>query len=95
MNRYYFSLSIQFKKDIDLDKFQNYLGIEATKLTMLEDSKGPNKTAKFYYRTESMENIFPDKDFEQFVDDVADKLVHLPQIMEKNDGDCSFSIVVE
>lgn len=95
MNKYYFSLSMQFKKDIDLNWLQETLKIKATKLTELKDSKGANKTAKFYCKTKSFENIYPDEDFAKFVDGVVDNLADLPQIMQQYDGSCAFCIVFE
>ena len=66
MNKYYFSLSIQFKKDINLNALQDALQIKATKLTPLAESKGTEKTAKFSYRTESLTNIYTDEEFAKF-----------------------------
>ena len=95
MNKYYFSLSIHFKKDIDLYKLQDDLKIKATKLTALKDSKGPNKSAKFYCKTNSFENIYTDNEFEKFVDSLMENLSVLPNILREYDGKCCFCVVIE
>ena len=74
---------------------QNDLKIKATKLTYLKDSKGPIKSAKFYCKTNSFDNIYTDNEFEKFVDGMVDNLTVLPNILKEYDGECCLCIVFE
>ena len=95
MNKYYFSLSIQFKKDINLNALQDALQIKATKLTPLAESKGIEKTAKFSYRTESLTNIYTDEEFAKFVSEIESRLADIKPLLVEFDGFCNFCIVFE
>ena len=95
MNKYYFSLSIQFKKDINLNVLQDALQIKATKLTPLAESKGTEKTAKFSYRTESLTNIYTDEEFARFVSEIESRLADIQPLLAEFDGFCNFCIVFE
>lgn len=95
MNKYYFSLSIQFKKDINLNVLQDALQIKATKLTPLAESKGTEKTAKFSYRTESLTNIYTDEEFARFVGEIESRLADIKPLLAEFDGFCNFCIVFE
>ena len=95
MNKYYFSLSIQFKKDINLNVLQDALQIKATKLTPLAESKGTEKTAKFSYRTESLTNIYTDEEFARFVSEIESRLADIKPLLAEFDGFCNFCIVFE
>lgn len=95
MNKYYFSLSIQFKKDINLNVLQDALQIKATKLTPLAESKGTEKTAKFSYRTESLTNIYTDEEFAKFVSEIESRLADIKPLLAQFEGFCNFCIVFE
>lgn len=95
MNRYYFSMFLSFKKDIDLDKLEKVLNLNATEKTALKDSYGEfhEKEASFYYRTEEMTEIYSDDEFEKFLFNLSKNLSPLPEIMNEYDGECSFCMV--
>ena len=95
MNKYYFSIFISFKKDIDLYNFEKAINLEATNLTFLKDSFGEDeeKTADFYYRTDEHSNIYSDDEFEKFLFSLKDNFQDLPEILREFDGECGFSLV--
>lgn len=92
-NKYYFSFSINFAKNVDLKSLENVLEIKATKLTPLKESKGKNKSAKFYCKTQEYDDMYTDKKFEEFVNLLAPRLKDLPNMLLEYDGKCHFCVV--
>lgn len=95
MNKYHFSISIHFKSDYDVEKLGEILKIQPTKITPLEKSLGEEKSAKFYYQTGEMTDIYTDNMFEDFVAQIAPNLAPLPQILKENNGTCVFRILFD
>lgn len=95
MNKYRFAISIHFKSDYDVEKLDEILKIQPTKITPLEKSLGKEKSAKFYYKTKEMTDIYTDNMFEDFVAQIAPNLAPLPQILKENNGTCVFRIVFD
>ena len=95
MNKYRFAISIHFKSDYDVEKLGEILKIQPTKITPLEKSLGKEKSAKFYYKTKEMTDIYTDNMFEDFVAQIAPNLAPLPQILKENNGTCVFRIVFD
>ena len=95
MNKYRFAISIHFKSDYDVEKLGEILKIQPTKITPLEKSLGNEKSAKFYYKTKEMTDIYTDNMFEDFVAQIAPNLAPLPQILKENNGTCVFRILFD
>lgn len=95
MNKYHFTLSIQFDKDYPVSELKNILNLEPTSITPFNQSLGSKKSAKFTLTTKTLTNIYTDEMFEKFLLSIKDNLKQLPEILEKNQGYCSFRIVFE
>lgn len=52
IDKYHFSLHLQFKDDVDVNMIEKALKINAYRKNMLKDSVGQNKTAKLWFKTE-------------------------------------------
>lgn len=92
-NKFYFSISIHFKENVDVFEIQEILKIKASKLTPLEQAKGPNKTARLYFKSKEFEENYSDEIFEKFVEKFKDNFNILPKLLKEYDGRCSFCIV--
>ena len=95
MNKYHFTLSIQFDSDYDVQGLKKILNINPTSITPFNQSLGSKKSAKFILKTKTLTNIYTDEMFEKFLLSIKDNLKPLPEILEKNQGYCSFGIVFE
>lgn len=93
MNTYFFSLFIHFNKDIDSLFLESKLKIKPTKFTPLNNSKGENKSAKFYYKSKEYSGYYSDDEFEKFLFSMSNNLKDLPAILKEYDGECGFSLV--
>lgn len=93
MNKYHFTISMQFKRDIDVNTLGEIFKLQPSSTVCLNESKGKVKTAKFVYKTKELDEIYTDQKFEKFVKSVKPNLEQLPQILEKNDGRCVFRVV--
>ena len=93
MNKYFFTLSLHFKKDINQKELENILGLKATHFTPLSESKTEEKFAHFYYQTDEYSHLYSDDEFERFLISLKDNLTYLPQLMAEFDGECYFSLV--
>lgn len=92
-NKFYFSMSAQFKSDYDVSNIEKILGIKARKLVYLKDAVGPNKTAKFLFSTKDFEDVYTDKLFAEFVEGIYKKAPNIKEVLEANDGCLNFCVV--
>lgn len=95
MNKYHFTLSIHFKSNYDVRNLEKLLKLKPYSITPYNKSVGVNKSAKFVYRTEIMDNIYTDNLFEKFIKQVEPHLEYLPSILQENNGTCVFRIVFD
>ena len=95
MNRYYFSLLICFKKEIDLVALEKMLKLEGSKLTPLSESRGlpENKTAKLYFKTKEYAGVYSDDDFSKFVEMVHERCKNLGGVLQEYDGRIELDVV--
>ena len=95
MNKYYFTLSIHFKSDYDVKNLQNILKLKPYSVTSFADSKGKEKSAKFVYKTGTLNYIFTDDMFAKFIEKIQPKLKGMKEILQANNGFCVFRIIFE
>ncbi len=93
--KYHFTISIHFRGDYNVEKLGEILNLKPYSVTPLKNSVGSRKSAKFVFRTSTLDNIYTDSVFEQFVKKVEHNLVQLPKILSENEGTCVFRIVFE
>ena len=86
MNKYHFTLFYSFKKDIDIDLFEKVVGVKAYKKNSLKDSKGLNKSAKYWIKTEDFSNPDSANELEKFIKQVEPKLVLTQPFLKQYDG---------
>ncbi len=90
---YHFSFHIRFKSDVDVYKLSKNFNLEPYKLTSLKDSKGKNKTAKMWYRTKDLNEIYTGDEFEVYVLKMKEIFKDLPNILNSFEGECEFCII--
>ena len=93
VNKFYFTISLSFNKDCNLDNLEKQFGIKAYKKINLNESKAPVKQAKLIFKTDEFEEIYTDEIFEKFVLNCKDNFKGLKEILNENDGVCYFNIV--
>ena len=86
MNKYHFTLFYSFKKDIDIDLFEKVVGVKAYKKNSLKDSKGLNKSAKYWIKTEDFSNPDSAMELEKFIKQIEPKLVLTQPFLKQYDG---------
>lgn len=86
MNKYHFTLFYSFKKNIDIDLFEKVVGVRAYKKNSLKDSKGINKSAKYWIKTEDFSNPDSAMELEKFIKQVEPKLVLTQPFLKQYDG---------
>ena len=91
--RYHFSLHLNFKKDVDVDKLEKQFGLSAYKKTFLKDCKGPQKCAKIWFRTNEFTDVNTDEKIEKFTEKIFDNFKNLKQILNEEEGSARFSLV--
>lgn len=89
---YHFSLFLNFKNDVDVDRLEKYFKIDAYKKTFLRDSKGPEKTAKIWYKTKEISDVYTDEAIERFILQIYDNFANLKQILKVNNGSACFTL---
>ena len=95
MNKYHFSLHLQFEKDCDVDKIEKELGMKAYKKNSLSESKGENKTAKIWFKTENVENSDTYEMFERTLNGLKDKLEIIKKANQEYSGKTVFTLYFE
>ncbi len=91
--KYHFSIHINFLQDVDVKKIEQYLGLQAYKLTYKKDAKDKDKTAKIWFITEDFCEINVDDCFEKFLLSLEDKFLNLPELLKEFEGKCTFEII--
>ena len=91
--KYHFSFHIRFVKDFDVFSLSKKFNLEPYKLTLLKDSKGTNKTAKMWYRTKDITNIYTGDEFEKFVIKINEIFKGINEYLDLYDGSCEFCII--
>ena len=86
MNKYHFTLFYSFKKEIDIDLFVKVVGVKAYKKNSLRDSKGLNKSAKYWIKTEDFSNPDSAMELEKFIKQIEPKLVLTHPFLKQYDG---------
>lgn len=95
MNKYHFSLHLQFKKDCNVDKLENLLGLKAYRKNFLSESIGKNKTAKLWFKTDDVENPDTYKIFKDFINSFKDKFEIIKEANETFEGKATLTIYFE
>ena len=95
MNKYHISLHLQFKKNCNVEKLENLLGLNAYRKNMLSESKGQNKTAKLWFKTNDIENRDTYGVFTKFLSSIKDKLEIIKKANEEFDGKAVLTIYFE
>lgn len=90
---YHFSLHLHFNDDVDVNALEKYFKMEAYKKTALKESKGKNKSAKIWFRTKELTEVYTDKAIEKFLTNVYDNFRDLKQILDENNGHGTFSSI--
>lgn len=85
-NKYHFTLFYSFKKDINIDMFEKAMEIKAYHKNSLKDSKGQNKTAKYWIKTKDISNIYSDNELEKFILDIEPKLILSQSYLKEYEG---------
>lgn len=93
VNKYYFELTIEFQNDYKVSNLEKLLNLKAYELIELKDSVGPVKTAKFFYRTGELKDIYSDEAFEEFINELKPHLISLLPILKSERGHINFCIV--
>ena len=83
---YHFSLHLQFKDDVDVDKLEKHFNMEAYRKNSLENSKGINKTAKLWFRTKELTNVNTHEMIENFTTSIFENFADLKEILSKFNG---------
>ena len=94
-NRYHFSLHLQFEEDCDVNKLEKAIGLQAYRKNMLSDSKGINKTAKLWFKTEDCELPDTYADFKKLLSNLTDKLEIIKQANEIYNGKTVLTLYFE
>ena len=92
---YHFSLHLNFKKDIDVEKLEKMFKIKAFKLTSLKDSKGDaeHKRAKIWYKSADFNEINVDEHIEKFMSKIFENFKGLKELLKEFDGRAIFSLI--
>lgn len=90
---FHISAFLEFNKDADVEKIEKELGLKAHKLTYLKDAEECCKTAKIWYKTKDCNSILAGETFDEFIESIKDKFKNLPNILERENGGCTFSII--
>lgn len=93
VNKYYFEFAIYFDNDYDVGLLENLLGVTASRMTQYKDSKGDDKKAKFIFKTEILNEVYPDYEFKKFVKVHFEKLKNILSVLNENNGSLAFYIV--
>ena len=91
--KYHFSLQMNFKTDVDVEKVSKLIKLEPYKITPLSEAKGPNKTAKIWYRTKDFTEIYSDNMIDKFLKEVEENLKFLPELLKEFEGRCSLNLI--
>lgn len=92
MNKYHLSLFLQFKQDVDLDALERKIGIMSYKKFPLAESRGKNKTAKIWFKTE--DTMEPDT-FEvvkNFIYEFKSRFEFIKKILDEFDGTSTLTL---
>ena len=85
-NKYHFTLFYAFKKDINIDLFEKAMGVKAYRKNSLKDSKGQNKSAKYWIKTQDFTNPDSAMELEKFIKQIGPKLALSQPYLEQYDG---------
>ena len=94
-NIYHFSLHLQFKKDIDVDKLENKLGFVAYRKNVLSESKGMNKTAKLWFKSKDYEDADTYTYLHSYIETLKDKFEFINEVMNAYDGTANLTLYFE
>lgn len=95
IDKYHFSLHLQFKDDCDVDKIEKELGVTAYRKNLLKDSVGQNKTAKLWFKTEdfNLPDVFSVLD--KFIQNFEPKFKQINNFNNKYNGKTTFTLYFE
>ena len=94
-NKYHFSLHLQFEKDCDVNQLEKAIGLHAHRKNMLIDSKGKNKTAKLWFKTEDLELPDTYAVFKKLLSNLTKKLEIIKQANEIYKGKTVLTLYFE
>ena len=94
-NIYHFSLHLQFKKDIDVDKLESKLGFVAYRKNLLNESKGVNKTAKLWFKSKDYEDADTYAYLHSYIETLKDKFEFINEVMNAYDGTANLTLYFE
>ena len=95
MTRYHLSLHIQFKQDVDLKNVEKELGVVAYKKYPLSESKGKNKTAKIWFKTDDTTEVDTLLVLSNFVNSFSDNFEKIKMLCKQFDGTCTLTLYFE
>lgn len=93
--QYHFSLHFYFDDDVNVDKVEEFFKIKAYKKTFLKDSKGSEKAAKIWYRTQKMTDENIGEKLEEFFVSIYDNFKDLKRILLNNHGVGSLDLIFD
>ena len=91
-NIYHFSLHLQFSKDCDVNLIEKTLGVSAYKKSSLNESKGKNKTAKLWFKSNDYDNPDTYSCFKNFVNKHKKLLELIGKFNNEFNGKTTFTI---
>ena len=94
-NKYHFSLHLQFKQDCNVNKLEKAFGLPAYKKNMLSESKGKNKTAKLWLKTEDFDDPDTYKILNNFLNKMKDKFKLINEAIKTFDGKATLTLYFE
>ena len=95
MNKYHFSLHLQFKDDCNINKLEELLQIKAYRKSMLADSKGKNKTAKLWLKSKDITNSDTFSDMQMYVSSMQSKFSIINEWLEMYNGTAVLTLYFE
>ena len=94
-NKYHFSLHLQFAKYCDIDKLEKKIGIRSYRKNLLSESKGQNKTAKLWFRTEEFDDPDTYSVLKKFINKLSDKFELICEANKIFDGKTTLTLYFE
>ncbi len=94
-NIFYFSISINYDYDLDINAVNEKLGLKDAKVISYNDAKGPKKSAKILYKTKKYEAEYTDEYFEKFVQELAKKQEIITNEVTNKNGELNICVVFD
>ena len=95
IDKYHFSIHLQFKKDCDVNMIEKEIGLTAYRKNNLTESVGKNKTAKLWFKTDdfTLSDVFSVLD--NFIKTFETKFSLINKFNQTFDGNTTFTLYFE